>query len=339
MRLTTILSAIAFMIISGCSSPQEVNIYSARHYDTDQALYSDFEEETGIKVNVIEGGSDELIERIKSEGNNSPADILVTVDAGRMWRAEEADILSSVESEVLNERIPSSLRHPDGLWFGISKRVRALVVNPEKVENANELTYEDLAKEDWEGRVCIRSSNNIYNQSLMASIIESNGVEAAEAWATGIVNNMARAPQGGDRDQIRAVAAGICDVAVVNHYYLAMMLTGEDEDDQQIAQSVELVFPNQSEVGRGAHVNISVAGVTSNSPNRDNAIKFLEYLTNETSQGYLTVDNNEYPVNEDASWNPILQRFGDFKSDELNVSALGRNNPEAIQIMDRVGWK
>jgi len=339
MKLTTFFSAVALFIITGCSSPQEVNIYSARHYDTDQALYSDFTEETGIKVNLIEGGSDELIERIKSEGQNSPADILVTVDAGRMWRAEEAGVLSSVDSEVLNGRIPSSLRHPDGLWFGISKRVRAIVVNPDNVENFDELTYEDLATEGWEGRVCIRSSNNIYNQSLMASIIESNGAEAAEAWANGIVNNMARTPQGGDRDQIRAVAAGICDAAVVNHYYLAMMLTGEDEDDLAVAKSVELVFPNQSELGRGAHVNISVAGVTANSPNRDNAIKFLEYLTNEQSQGYLTVDNNEYPVNEDATWNPVLQQFGEFKSDELNVSALGKNNPQAIQIMDRAGWQ
>jgi iron(III) transport system substrate-binding protein len=338
MKFIPIYAAALLILLSACSQPKEVNIYSARHYETDQALYTDFTDQTGIKVNLIEGGSDELIERIKSEGVNSPADILVTVDAGRIWRAEEAGILGSIESEVLNERIPNSYRHPDGLWYGISKRVRAIVVNPEKVENTESLTYEDLATEEWKGRVCIRSSNNIYNQSLMASIIEANGPAAAEAWAKGIVQNMAREPQGGDRDQIRAVAAGICDAAVVNHYYLAMMLTG-DEENQEIAKSVELVFPNQSDIGRGAHVNISVAGVVKDAPNRENAIKFMEYLTNETSQTYLTVDNNEYPINEDAGWNPVLQGFGDFKEDEMNVSALGKNNPQAIRIMDRAGWK
>lgn len=338
MRILSLVAAGLIIILSACNQSKEVNIYSARHYETDQALYSDFTDQTGIKVNLIEGGSDELIERIKSEGVNSPADILVTVDAGRIWRAEEAGILSSIESDILEERIPASFRHPDGLWYGISKRVRAIVVNPENVEDPASLTYEDLATEEWKGRVCIRSSNNIYNQSLMASIIESNGAVAAEEWAKGIVNNMARDPQGGDRDQIKAVAAGICDAAIVNHYYLAMMLTG-DEENQEIGKSVQLVFPNQGENGRGAHVNISVAGVLKDAPNRENAIKFMEYLTNEVSQSYLTVDNNEYPINDDAEWNPLLQGFGEFKSDNMNVSALGRNNPEAIRIMDRAGWK
>lgn len=338
MKFHSLLATLAIFLTLGCSNPNELNIYSARHYDTDQDLYSEFTEQTGIQVNLIEGGSDELIERIKSEGLNSPADILVTVDAGRIWRAEQADILSKVESDILEERIPSSLRHPDGLWFGISKRIRAIVVNPEKVNNTENLTYEDLATPAWEGRVCIRSSNNIYNQSLMASIIESIGEEAAEEWAKGIVNNMARTPQGGDRDQIRAVAAGVCDAAIVNHYYLAMMLTG-DEENQEIANKVQLVFPNQAENERGAHVNISVAGVVKNSPNRDNAIKFMEYLTNQKSQEYLTVGNNEYPINDEASLNDVLKNFGTFKSDDVNVSALGINNPEAIRIMDRAGWK
>lgn len=332
------LLLIAGTIISACSTQSEVNIYSARHYETDQDLYSDFTKETGIKINLIEGGSDELIERIKSEGVNSPADIIVTVDAGRIWRAEEAGILGSIDSEVLKERIPASLSHPDGLWFGISKRIRGMVVNPEKVSDPELLTYEDLAKPEWEGRVCIRSSNNIYNQSLVASLIETIGAEATEEWAKGIVKNMARDPQGGDRDQIRAVAAGICDVAVVNHYYLAMMLTGDDEN-RSVAEQVQMIFPNQNEDARGAHVNISVAGVLKNSPNRDNAIRFMEYLTNEKSQRYLTIGNNEYPVNNNAEWNEVLKGFGTFKSDEVNVSALGKNNPEAIRIMDRAGWQ
>ncbi|WP_018126485.1 Fe(3+) ABC transporter substrate-binding protein [Balneola vulgaris] len=327
------------LVISACNNPKELNIYSARHYDTDQDLYADFTAETGIKINLIEGGSDELIERIKSEGINSPADILVTVDAGRIWRAEENGILASVESEVLEERIPSALRHPDGLWFGISKRIRGMVVNPEKVEDPSTLTYEDLASEEWNGRVCIRSSNNIYNQSLVASLVETIGAEATEEWAKGLVENMARNPQGGDRDQIRAVAAGVCDVAVVNHYYFAMMLQGNDEDDKAIAESLQFVFPNQGENGRGAHVNISVVGVLENAPNRDAAVKFVEYMTNEKAQEYLTVGNNEYPINDNANINSTLESFGSYKSDAVNVSALGRNNPEAIRIMDRAGWQ
>jgi iron(III) transport system substrate-binding protein len=337
---STIFSLVALaMIFASCSGQEEVNVYSARHYDTDQALYEKFTEQTGIEVNLIEGGSDELIERVKSEGINSPADILITVDAGRLWRAEEADILQPFESETLEERIPSSFRHPDGLWVGLSKRVRGLVVNPDAVENYEELTYEDLADPRFEGRVCIRSSNNIYNQSLVASMIETIGAEATKEWAEGLVSNFARAPQGGDRDQIRGVAAGVCDVAVANHYYLAVMLTGDDEADLEAASKVAFVFPNQGEDERGAHVNISGAGILKNAPNKDNAIKFLEYLTTTEAQKYYIGGNNEYPINENADIADVLKEFGEFKSDAVNVSALGRNNPEAIQIMDHAGWK
>lgn len=339
MKSKLLLFIASAMIFVSCSSQEEVNVYSARHYDTDQALYSEFTEKTGIKVNLIEGGSDELIERVKSEGLNSPADILITVDAGRLWRAEEAGILQPFESEVLEERIPSSFRHPDGLWVGLSKRVRGLVVNPDAVENYDQLTYEDLADPRFEGRVCIRSSNNIYNQSLVASMIETIGAEATEEWANGLVNNFARDPQGGDRDQIRGVAAGVCDVAVANHYYLAVMITGDDEADQEAASKVEFVFPNQGEDGRGAHVNISGAGILKNAPNKENAVKFLEYLTTPQAQEYFIGGNNEYPINENADLANVLVEFGEFKSDAVNVSALGQNNPEAIKIMDRAGWK
>jgi len=339
MKSSFLSLAILAMIFASCSTQEEVNVYSARHYDTDQALYEEFTEKTGIEVNLIEGGSDELIERVKSEGLNSPADILITVDAGRLWRAEEADILQPFESETLAERIPSSFRHPEGLWIGLSKRVRGIVANPETVENYEDLTYEDLADPRFEGRVCIRSSNNIYNQSLVASMIETIGAEATEEWAEGMVLNFARDPQGGDRDQIRGVAAGVCDVAVANHYYLAVMITGNDEADREAASQVEFVFPNQGEDGRGAHVNISGAGILKNSPNKENAIKFLEYLTTPDAQEYFIGGNNEYPINENAELAEVLEGFGEFKSDAVNVSALGRNNPEAIQIMDRAGWK
>ncbi|SMO38484.1 Fe(3+) ABC transporter substrate-binding protein [Gracilimonas mengyeensis] len=337
---STLLSLFAVaMLFMSCSSQEEVNVYSARHYDTDQQLYDEFTEKTGIEVNLIEGGSDELIERVRSEGINSPADILITVDAGRLWRAEEADILQSFESDVINERVPSEFRHPDGLWIGLSKRVRGLVVNPDAVENHEELNYEDLAEPRFEGRVCVRSSNNIYNQSLIASMVETIGAEATEEWATGLVNNFARDPQGGDRDQIRAVAAGVCDVAIANHYYLAVMITGGDEADQEAASQVEFVFPNQGEDERGAHINISGAGILKNSPNKQNAVRFLEYLTTEDAQKYFISGNNEYPINDDAEIAEVLQSFGEYKSDAVNVSALGRNNPEAIQIMDRAGWQ
>ncbi len=327
------------LIISACSSPKEVNVYSARHYDTDQMLYDEFTKETGITVNLIEGGSDELIERIKSEGINSPADVLITVDAGRVWRAEEAGILASASSELLESRIPSSFRHPDGLWYGLTKRVRGIVVHPDKVENPETLTYEDLASPDWKGRVCIRSSNNIYNQSLVASMIATIGAEATEEWAKGMVSNFARDPQGGDRDQIRAVASGVCDAAVVNHYYLAMMLAGDNESDKTIAEGLTFVFPNQMEEDRGAHVNISIAGILANAPHKNNAIRFLEYLTTPSAQQYLVGGNNEYPINDEAKLNDIIAGFGEFRSDAVNLSVLGKNNPEAILIMDRAGWK
>lgn len=337
---SSLFTAIALaMLFVSCSNQNEVNVYSARHYDTDQDLYAEFTEETGIEVNLIEGGSDELIERVKSEGLNSPADILITVDAGRLWRAEEADILQPFESETLNERVPSEFRHPEGLWVGLSKRVRGLVVNPETVENHEELTYEDLADERFEGRVCIRSSNNIYNQSLVASMIETIGAEETEEWANGLVANFARSPQGGDRDQIRAVASGVCDVAVANHYYLAVMITGDDEADKEAANKVKFVFPNQGEGERGAHINISGAGILKNSPNKENAIQFLEYLTTPEAQKYFISGNNEYPINEEAEIADVLKEFGEFESDAVNVSALGQNNPEAIQIMDRAGWQ
>lgn len=339
MKFPNLSVCIISILLVSCSSGQEVNIYSARHYDTDQALYDDFTEATGIKVNLVEGGSDELIERVKSEGINSPADILITVDAGRLWRAEQADILQPITSEILSNRIPDEYRHPDNLWVGLSKRVRGIVVNPKAVQDYENLTYNDLADPRFKGRVCVRSSNNIYNQSLVASMIESIGIEATEEWAKGLVANFARDPQGGDRDQIRAVATGACDLAISNHYYLAMMITGNDAADNEAAEKVKFVFPDQGENERGAHINISGAGLLKNAPNKENAIRFIEYLTNTGAQQYYVAGNNEYPVNEDTPLAPVLVEFGEFKSDAVNVSVLGKNNPEAIKVMDRAGWK
>lgn len=331
-----LLLALAGIAVS-CSSAEEVNVYSARHYDTDLALYDQFTEETGIEVNLIEGGSDELIERINSEGINSPADVLITVDAGRLWRAKEAGVLQQHQSDELNRVIPEELRDRDGMWVGLSKRVRGIIYHKDRV-NPDEIGgYWDLTDEKWEGRVCIRSSNNIYNQSLVASLIETHGVEETEEWAEGLVANFARDPQGGDTDQIRAVAAGECDIAVANHYYLARLIASDDEDDQNVAGAVDIHFP--SEEDGGTHVNISGAGVAANSPNRENATAFIEYLATEDAQQLYAVANNEFPIVDGMQLPDVLSAFGAFESDAVNVTSYGENNPDAIRLMDRSGWQ
>ena len=337
-RLAPALLAVA-MVASGLGLAQDaaVNVYTARHYDTDEALYDRFEELTGIAVNVIEGDSDELISRIESEGANSPADVFITVDAGRLWRAEQAGLLASVDSPVLNAAVPENLRHPDGLWFGLTQRVRGIVYAPDRIDASELGTYEGLTEPTLEGRICIRSSNNVYNQSLLASLIASLGQDAAEAWAAGVVENMARPPQGGDTDQIRAVAAGECDVAVVNHYYLARLMQSDDPADREVAEQVAWVFPNQD--GRGAHVNISGAGVVAAAPNRTNAIRFVEYLTTPRAQSVFAAGNAEYPVVDGVEPTEVTQAFGAFETDAVNVSLYGRNNPEAVRVFDRVGWR
>ncbi|NEQ33351.1 MAG: Fe(3+) ABC transporter substrate-binding protein, partial [Leptolyngbya sp. SIO4C5] len=314
-----------------------VNVYSARHYDIDDELYDSFTEQTGIEVNVIEGDSDELLERIQNEGENSPADVFITVDAGRLWRAEEAGIFQPAESSVLEEEIPTNLQHPDNLWFGLTKRARVLVYNTDNVDPAELSTYEALAEPEWEDRVCVRSSSNIYNQSLVGSIIETDGEAAAEEWAKGLVNNFAREPEGGDTDQIKAVAAGQCDVAIVNHYYWARMAKSDSAEDQEIIENTAIFFPNQE--GRGTHVNISGAGVVATAPHPENAVAFLEFLVSPEAQAVFAQGNNEYPVVTGVDIDPIVAELGEFKVDEVNVSAYGRNNPEVIKIVDRAGWK
>jgi iron(III) transport system substrate-binding protein len=324
-------------LVPAAAGAAEVNVYSARHYDTDQAMFDDFTAATGIEINLIEGEADQLIERIKAEGQNSPADVLITVDAGRLWRAEEAGVLAPVESDVLDAKVPEHLRHPDGLWFGLSQRLRGIVYAKDRVEPAEITSYEILADPAWEGRVCIRSSTNVYNQSLVGAMIEAHGVEQTEAWAQGLVNNLAREPQGGDTDQILAVAAGECDVAVVNHYYLVRLMTSDEADDSAVAEAVDIVFPDQD--GRGAHANISGAGLIATSPNKDNAIAFLEYLTTDQAQEYFALGNYEFPVVEGVKTDPVLEQWGDIKADTVSAASYGAHNAEAVMLMDRAGWK
>ena len=314
-----------------------VNVYSARHYDVDEALYDSFTEQTGIEVKLLEGKSDELLERLQSEGEASPADVFLTVDAGRLGRAEEAGLFQSVDSDLLEAGIPSSLRHPEGLWFGLTKRARVIVYNKDTVSPDELSSYEALAGPEWQGRVCIRSSSNIYNQSLLGSLVETQGVEAAEAWASGLVGNLARDPEGGDTDQIKAVAAGQCDVAIANHYYWARLAKSEEAADQEVVSQTAVFFPNQED--RGTHVNISGGGVLANAPNSENAITFLEFLVSPEAQKVFGEGNNEYPVLEGAAVDPIVSELGDFKIDETNVSSYGKNNPEVVKLVDRVGWE
>jgi iron(III) transport system substrate-binding protein len=315
----------------------EVNLYSSRHYDTDEVLYDQFTEETGIEVNVIEGSADELIERIKSEGANSPADVFIAVDVGRLWRAEEAGILQPTTSETLESEIPANLRSPEGYWYAFSKRARVIVYNQDQVNPDNLSTYEALAEPEWEGRVCVRSSENIYNQSLVAAKIEEKGEQAAENWVEGLVDNFARDPEGNDTAQIEAVASGECDVAIVNHYYVARLMQSEDGTDQDIASKVGVFYPNQN--AGGTHINISGAGVAANAPNPDNAVKFLEFLVTPEAQEIFANANNEFPVVDSVEPNPTVAQLGEFQESELDVAAYGEKNSEAVKLMDRAGWK
>ena len=331
------LLSIAFVLtgLSSAFADEVVNVYSARHYDTDMAMYERFTEETGIKVNLIEGSSDALIERIKSEGQFSPADMLITVDAGRLWRAEKEGIFQPVDSAVLSERIPAHLRHPEGEWFGLSKRARVIAHKKDMALPAGFGTYEALADEAFRGQVCMRSSGNIYNLSLMASLIDAHGEEAAEAWAKGVVANFARTPQSNDTGQLKAVASGECTITIANTYYLGRLMASTKPEDKALMANLEIVFPNQD--GRGTHVNISGAGVTKYAPNRENAIRFLEYLTSDFAQRLFAEGNNEYPISGPTT-GPVAA-LGEFKRDDLNVSVLGENQTEAAKVYDRAGWK
>ena len=317
---------------------QVLNLYSARHYQTDEALYAGFTKLTGIRIHRIEAGEDALIERIRNEGARSPADLMITVDAGRLWRAEQLGLFQPVKSALLEARIPANFREPGGHWFGFSMRARVIAYNKARVQPGEVPTYEALAEAKWKGRLCVRSSSNMYNLSLMAALIERLGEAQAEAWAKAVRANLAREPKGGDTDQLKGVAAGECDVAISNHYYYARLARSAKAEERAIADRVGVVFPNQAD--RGTHVNISGAGVMRHAPHRAAAIRFLEYLAGDEAQRYFADGNNEWPVVAAVRVvNPVLSAFGAFKYDPVNVALLGRNQPAAQKLYDRVGWK
>lgn len=325
------------VLAAGMLSAAEVNVYSARQENLIKPILDRFSEQTGITVNLITGGADELITRMELEGANSPADLLLTVDVGRLHRAEEMDLLQPIESDVLTSQIPEQYRDADNHWFAVSLRSRVIVYDKERVDPAELSTYEDLADPKWAGKICIRSSSNIYNQSLTASMVSHHGEEATEEWARGLVANMARNPQGGDRDQIAAVAVGQCELAVVNTYYLAGMLNATSEDQVEQAQAVAVFWPNQD--GRGAHINVSGAGVSEHAPNREEAIQLLEYMVSDEAQTWYAEANNEYPVRTDVPVSDTLASWGEFKADPLALDELGIHNAEAVRVMDRAGWR
>ncbi|WP_101674844.1 Fe(3+) ABC transporter substrate-binding protein [Alloalcanivorax mobilis] len=337
MRSLLFLSPLfALFLVAGCGNEsEEVNVYSARKEALIKPLLERFTEQTGVKVNLITGNADALVERIKAEGEHSPADLLLTTDAGRLYRADQAALLASTDNAVLEDAVPAELRDPQGRWFGLSVRARVIVYAPDRVESAQLSSYEGLADPRWRGRLCVRSSDNIYNQSLVASLIAHDGAEATETWVRGLVANLARNPVGGDRDQIKAVVAGECDLALVNTYYLAMMQA--DPQSQETASRVAVFWPNQD--GRGTHINISGAGVTRDAPNRDHAVRLLEFLVSDEAQRWYADANHEYPVRATVPASDRLSSWGDFKADTLPLVKLGELNGEAVRVMDRAGWR
>lgn len=316
---------------------QVVNVYSHRHYDVDQQLYEQFTEQTGIEVNVVQAGADELIQRLSREGDNTQADVLITVDAGRLYRAKSMDLLQPVESETLTSNVPSHLRDPDGMWYGLTKRARIIAYHRERVNPDNLSTYEALAEDEWRDRIAVRSSSNIYNISLLASLVAHHGEERAREWAAGVVENMVRQPQGNDRDQLRAVAAGEADIAIVNTYYVGHMANSSNPEEVEVAEQIGVFFPNQE--GRGAHINVSGAGVTRHAPNPENAVRLIEFLSGAQAQEQFARGNYEYPVQPDLPAADVVESWGEFNEDTLNLSELGQHQEQAVRIFDEVGWR
>ena len=336
-----IISIFTIIFLSGCTDDKsnEVNLYSQRHYKVDEIQYEKFTEMTGIKVNWIKSNADELIERLKNEGNKSPADIFISVDAGKLQKAASLNLLQKLPPEIKTENIQNQLLDINNFWAPITYRSRILVYSNERV-NKNDLnTYESLSDEKWKNRILVRSSSNAYNQALMASIIANNGIEKARNWSEGIVANLARSPKGNDRDQVKAIYSGLGDVAIVNSYYIGLLLSSEKEEERKAGESVSVFFPNQEENQRGTHVNISGVAITKNSPNKDNAVMLINYLLSEDAQKTYVNNSYEYSVNKNVKPSKIVQDWGEFKIDNLDLNSLGVYREDAVNVFDETGWK
>lgn len=330
-------AALTLMFLASFAHAAEVNIYSARKEDLIKPILDKFEQQSNIKVNLVTGKADALLQRLISEGKNSPADLLITTDAGRLHRAMQAEVLQTIESEKLTSAVPEQYRDPKGYWFGLTLRARPIVYASDRINPETLSTYEALTNSEWKQKICIRSSDNIYNQSLVASMIAHRDEEKTLNWLNEFVANFARPPQGGDRDQIKAIASGQCDVALVNNYYLGKMLTSKDETQVEAANKVKIFWPNQE--NRGTHVNISGAAITASSKNKNNAVKLLEFLVSDEAQQWYAEKNLEYPIKPGIQPSEILQSWGEFKADSLSLHNLGELNAKAVMLMDRAKWK
>ncbi|MEN3365982.1 MAG: iron(III) transport system substrate-binding protein [Burkholderiales bacterium] len=341
LKLLAVAAALA-AVTTAHAQENVLNVYSARHYQTDEQMYSTFTKQTGIKINRIEADDNALIERLKNEGKNSPADVILMVDAARLWRAQIEGMFQPVKSRVLESRIPANLRGKDegkgSEWFGFSTRGRIIVYNTSTVKPEDVATYESLADPKNKGKVCTRSGSHPYMLSMIGSMIERNGEKATEEWAKGMVTNFARPPRGGDTDQITGVATGECGVAVANTYYYARLLRSTKPEEKELMSKVGFVWPNQKT--SGTHINIAGAGVAKNAPHRDAAVKFLEYLSSGEAQGYFANGNNEWPVvSTEVAKNPVLESMGKFKAENVSIATVGKNQVPAQKILDRVGYK
>ncbi|MDB3927434.1 extracellular solute-binding protein [Flavobacteriaceae bacterium] len=317
----------------------EINIYSQRHYNVDEIQYQNFEKLTGIKVNVTKANADELIQRMKNEGENSPADLFITVDVGKLWQGGEMGLFQKFQDESVFANIDPQLLDKNGYWVPVTYRSRVIVYSNERVEKNELSTYEDLSNEKWKGRLLVRSSSNAYNQALMSSLVENLGTENTTKWSEGVVSNFARDPKGSDRDQVKAIAAGQGDIAIVNSYYIGLLLSSLKDEEINAGNSVSVFFPNQADKERGAHINISGLALTKNAPNRENAIKLIQYLTSIEAQKTYVSNSYEYSVNPDVKPDEIVQSWGEFKKDPVDLNSLGTNRSEAIRIFDKTGWK
>lgn len=330
------------IFIIGCSTNKksnEINLYSQRHYTVDKKQYENFEKLTGIKVNVVKANADELIERLKNEGENSPADLFITVDAGKLFRAKDLGLLQKVTNSKITKNIDPSLIDKDGFWVPITYRARILVYSNDRVNKDELSTYQNLTNEKWKNRILVRSSSNAYNQALMSSIVANEGTEAAEQWASGLVENFSRDPKGSDRDQVKAIAAGQGDVAIVNSYYIGLLLSSSKQEELKAGKAVSVFFPNQGENESGTHINVSGIGLTKYSPNKENALKLIEYLTSKEAQKLYINTSFEYPVNPNVEPAEIVKNWGEFRRDSLDLNLLGKFRKEAILVFDKSGWK
>jgi len=334
---------VVIVLLSSCmpntNKSKEINIYSQRHYDSDKMQYKKFEEKTGIKVNVTKAGADELIQRLKNEGDNSQADLFITVDVGKLWQASDMGLFQKFNDQKVFDNIDPQLLDKNGFWVPVTYRSRVVVYSNERVKKEDLSTYEDLANEKWRGRLLVRSSSNAYNQALMSSLVANLGPEAVTSWSEAVVKNFARDPKGSDRDQVKAIAAGQGDIAIVNSYYIGLLLASEKEEEINAGKAVSVFFPNQGDGERGAHINVSGIALAKNAPNKENAIELIKYLTSVEGQETYVNNSYEYSVNPNVKPDEIVQAWGEFKKDPVDLNMLGVKRDEAIRIFDKTGWK